>query len=214
MKPLVILLAGLGLLSLVGAIGVDRALIAAKAAKGAKAAPGASTLPTGGLVTMWRLDALSNRLNLFTGGPGGVHQGNEVRNADTHLDFGNFGPGKDMLSVAVQGGDVGGIVDLGSEEQLHQRFGFAQPGGIGQGFASVRVEGGHLVIANGALGPEADEVLTAHAINAQASAALDHIYVLRIGHTDDPTFEMLVKFHVVDFTPGRSVTLRWERLSP
>lgn len=201
MKPVhfaLVAASGLVLLIAAGGVGPNAASIVAPSS-------------SGGLVTMWALDGISNTLNLLTGEPGHVEQDHEVRNANSHLDFGNYFPGE--FTVSIQGGDAGGIVDIGSEKALQDQYGYGETVGGGRGFASLHVEQDAFVVRGGALGPEADAVLSAHGINEHVPIVLDHIYVVRIVRTDDAKAEIVVKLHVVDFQPGRSVTVRWERLS-
>lgn len=96
--------------------------------------------PSGGLVTLWMLDDRANSMSLNTGEPGGVLQGNEIRNRDGQLDFGAYRPGE--FSVGIQGGEMGRIVDLGASADIRERFGYAETVAARQGFASIQVVGG------------------------------------------------------------------------
>ena len=47
---------------------------------------------------------------------------------------------------------------------------------------------------------------------SHAPVNVGHIYVVRLLHRHDSEFERLVKFLVVAYAPGESVTIRWQRI--
>ena len=60
------------------------------------------------------------------------------------ITFGNYG--KDDFAVGAVGFEYGCIVDLGTREELEQRYGYREPVGNGCGFASISRVDGHLMI--------------------------------------------------------------------
>jgi hypothetical protein len=174
---------------------------------------------TGGLATLRPLDGETCSLSLLTGAPGGVVQDHELRNRASHLEFGRYNPGE--FTVGIQGGESGRIVDLGTAEELRQRFEYTDTLPGRQGSSSLHLRDGRFAI-RGRTGdgepfqacPDADRVLAEAAVPHHAPVALDHVYVLRITDRHDPQFELVARLHVVGLEPGQSVTLRWERLTP
>lgn len=92
----------------------------------------------GGITTLYALDPLARTFCFGDGREGGVFQQNEVRNRCSDIDFNNYYQGN--LTVGVEGGRIGTIVDLGSASELEKRYGYSETVGKGQGFASLRVE--------------------------------------------------------------------------
>ena len=183
-------------------------------------APADANAPvTGGLATLRLLDGETCTVSLLTGEPGGTGQGHELRNLDSHFDFGRYNPGE--FTVGIQGGQSGRIVDLGTAEELRLHFGYGDTVPGRQGFSSVHLRDGRFAI-RGKSGsgeafqdcPDADRLLESADVPNHARVALDHLYVLRITDRNDPQFNLVAKLHVVGFVPDQSVTLRWERLTP
>jgi hypothetical protein len=146
---------------------------------------------------------------------GGVLQDKEVRNAGQHLDYDAYYPGE--FTVAIQGGEEGVIVDLGTDDELATRLGATQTVGGGQGFAALALEGarfGH---------PPADHVLDWSPGAADTSytdhlpVKHRHVYLLRVSSRDaeDRVTELLVKLLVVkletDIVEFEWVRLSWEK---
>lgn len=195
------------------------ALLTLAAGDGARGgSPDGQAAPvSGGLATLHLLDGETCSMSLLTGAPGGVVQDHELRNRGSHLVFGRYHAGE--FTVGIQGGEAGTIVDLGTAEELRQRFGYGDTVPGRQGFSSLHLDGRRLLIRGPQGGepfqpcPDADAVFAAGG-GDHAPVALDHVYVLRITDRNDQDSELLAKLHVVGLVEGQSVTLRWERLAP
>lgn len=173
--------------------------------------------PSGGLATMYFHDPLSCKLSFEEGAEGGVIQDYMIKNAGSDIDFGHYNQGQ--FTVGIEGGREGVIVDLGSGDDLKERYGFAETVGGGQGFASIRMEEGALVVLADydeqtvqPLGENTQLFAESRSRNSSAPIGLGHIYVLRLVDRHDPEFSRIVKFKVVEYTPDVSVTLRWVRI--
>ena len=86
-----------------------------------------------------------------------------------------------------------------------------------QGFSSLRMAGGRIVIGtsynNGAVQPLKEaELLAATKSTAQRMVIRGHIYLVRITDRQEQAFERIAKFLVLDHQPGVSATLRWDLL--
>jgi hypothetical protein len=98
----------------------------------------------GGVTTLFALDPLNQSLCFRDAGAGGVFQKNEVRNRCSDLNYGSYYA--EHLTVGVEGARLGAIVDLGTAEDLRKEYGYEETVGHGQGFASVHLEDGKVVI--------------------------------------------------------------------
>jgi hypothetical protein len=139
-------------------------------------------------------DPLRQTLDFESGHYGTVVQDGEVRNRNSHIDFGRLSA--DSLTVGVQGNETGHIVDLGEDAALGKELGGSS------GFAALSLKGGRF--GDG----EADAIFENAAEN-QAPIALDHVYVMRIERTGS---DIVVKLIVVDYDPERRVSFDWVRL--
>lgn len=168
------------------------ALVPASAQIGATATP-ESDADAGSLTTLYVHDPLLCSLDLRRGAPGLIVQQGEVRNKDSHLCLGYY---PDSLTVGIQGGDRGVIVDLGTFAGIGKSSGMRLTGNGGNVFVAI---GADLVRAR----TEALEL----ASTAHAPIQAGHVYLARIA-TDGK--ELLAKLLVLEFRPGESVTLRWQ----
>ncbi len=171
---------------------------------------------TGGVVTLYALDPLARTLCFADGRDGHVFQENEVRNRCSDLDFGSYREGH--FSVGVEGARLGAIVNLGTADELRQRYGYPETVGNGQGFASLRAESGRVLVLKG-VRPHAEQELKESALlfgegagAASASVKLGNIYLVRLTDRRDRAFERVVKLKVIAHTPNESVTIRWQAL--
>ena len=175
------------------------------------------TAPAPGLVTLYQRDPLAARLSLGTGAYGSVFQDHQVKNQQSDLDFGHYHVNE--FSVGIEGARIGAIVDLGTPETLQQEYGYRETVGGGQGFASIRMENGRLVIladlAKRATQPLRKTSALFGELRSQAHAPIhdNHVYVVRIRDEHDRQFERLAKLLVVRYEPGVSVTLRWQAIA-
>lgn len=141
-----------------------------------------------------------------------MEQNGERRNRCSDLEFGGYVPGK--FSSGVEGGRIAAFADLGTEETLAARYSVAETVGGGQAFASIRLDLGKLSIGRKTRQELGGTEVLFGKLQSGANAAISagHIYVLRIGDEHDPTHNVFVKFLVVVYAPGESVTIRWKVL--
>ena len=178
---------------------------------------GAGPTPESGsrLSTLYRHDPLRSAISLATGEDGRYFDGGYVRNRNCDLDFGNNNA--DALTCGIETGRRAVLVDLGSTEDLAKRFGYVEPTGGGQGYASIHYVGGRLVITRAVEGfqplPEGSRLLTGSLEGATAPAVLDHVYLVRIVDARDPAFERIAKILLVGHVAGESATIRWDLLT-
>jgi hypothetical protein len=182
-------------------------LLGSDASRRARSNPDASR---SGLVTLYARDPLAHDFSFSQGRYGGVFEEHMRKNAGADLDFSANHPGE--FTVGIEGTRRGSMVDLGTWDALRQRYGYFETAGGGQGFASIRREGYRFVILKNY---EAQTTQTLKEGNAllrnedHVAVAEDHVYLVRLRDISDPAFELVVKFMVVDYEPGRTVTLRW-----
>ncbi len=120
--------------------------------------------------------------------------------------------------MGIEGARLGAIVDLGTTEDLKKQYGYEETVGAGQGFASIHVEDGKLVILKDRRSQEMQElkqslqVFAEPTSSAKAPVKVGHIYLARITEKGNPTEQVLVKLLVIGHVPGESVTFRWQSL--
>ncbi|MBZ5553162.1 MAG: hypothetical protein LAO21_10615 [Acidobacteriia bacterium] len=169
---------------------------------------------TGGIVTLYALDPLMSTLSFNDGMPGYVVRENLTYNRDSNLAFDIYS--KDSFTVAIQGGQKGMMIDLGTADELRTRYGYIETVGNPQGFSSIHLEGGAAFIIKDhktrTFQPlkEFGALLKGTKWDSSAPIALGHIYLARI--FDDHDLEIVVKLKVLTYLPGQAVTIRWERL--
>lgn len=180
--------------------------------------------PVGGLITLYALDSLSSSLCFTDGQAGHVFQAYQVKNRCSNLDFGTYSP--NSFTVGVQGNEQGVIVDLGNALELFERYKYLDGVGKKQGFASLHVENGQVVISGELydLKARVKEPLRMHPLAessmlfqkgktlASAPVKLGHIYLIRVIDQGSIENKLIVKLLVVEFRPSESVTFRWEVL--
>ena len=170
----------------------------------------------GGVVTLYALDPLSRTFCFADGRDGHVFQNHEVQNRCSDIDFNNYNAGG--LSVGIEGGRVGTIIDLGNGNELRQRYGYEETVGNGQGFASLRAEDGRVVILKGRRSQAVQELRESGLLfqegrpSASAPTRLGNIYLVRLTDRNDKAFQRIVKLMVISHVPNESVTIRWQIL--
>jgi predicted RNA-binding protein with TRAM domain len=134
------------------------------------------------------------------------------------LNFNSYSP--NGFSVGIEGGREGVIIDLGTPEELKGKYGYSETVGGGQGFASIDVKSGKALILKDYKSGKLQELTNSAELfrspsdeTASVPVKLGHVYLLRITDTSDKTFEMFAKVLVVAYTPGESVTVRWQVMS-
>src|SRR5262245_5294056 len=106
----------------------------------------ASTLPPSSTITtLYSNDPIAHSLCFADGREGGSIQNGGVFNRCSHIEFDNYKAGN--LSVAIEGGEVGRIIDLGTGRDLSKLYGYGETVGNGQGFASIEFRDGKIWIA-------------------------------------------------------------------
>lgn len=174
----------------------------------------------GGIATLYALDPLARTLCFDDGKDGQVFQADEVRNRCSHIDFNNYNEG--ALTVGIQGGQNGMIVDLGTSDELQRQYGYEETVGKGNGFASLQARASSILIAKDRKSKTLQEVKEAAVLfqspapgkgsKDNALIASGHIYLARLFDRNNQAPTILLKILVLAYTPGESVTFRWERL--
>jgi len=171
----------------------------------------------GGIFTMYVHDPLARTMCFSDGKEGFGFVDNDWRNRCSDLGY-ILASGGSLVS-GVEVNRVAAIVDLGTPDELRQRYGFEEAPGGATGFASLHLAGNKLMILKQDLGKpeyqrlqESAKLFTELAPSATAPIKLGHIYLVRIADKNDTSFQQLVKLMVIAFRPEESVTLRWESL--
>lgn len=171
----------------------------------------------GAIFTLYALDPLARALCFRDGREGLMFRSNRMTNRCSDLSFSLAGGGS--LVTGIEANRVGAIIDLGTADELRDRYGYDDADGGGEGFASLRVQADKLVILKEdnpqeKLQPlrEAQALFSAVRPSANAPVKLGHIYLLRIADTKDSSFQLIVKLMVISYRPNEAVTLRWELL--
>lgn len=175
---------------------------------------GKSDGPATGIATLYCNDPLSSSWSFKDDEEGHVFQDHMVKNGGSDISFNGYA--ENSFSVGIEGGVQGAIIDLGSADSLQKKFGYSETVSGGQGFASIRMEGGGFVILKD-YGKQTTQPLTeanyilGDVTGTCASAPVHdgHIYLMRLTDRHEPNFERIVKFKVIAYRPGESVTLRW-----
>lgn len=164
-----------------------------------------------GFVELMANDPLRHTFSFGRGAFGSVIQDNTIRNSESDIEYSNYYAGE--LSVGIQGGESGVIVDLGSDDSVASQLGVTQTLGSGQGYA-------HLVLSSGRFSlPAANTVLdTLPPEMGHAKPQLGHVYVVRVvdpPSQGDPVSpkDLLVKLLVVGLREQHEVAFEWERLN-
>jgi len=121
--------------------------------------------------------------------------------------------------VGFQGNEKGVLIDLGTAEELKEKYGYSETVGGGQGYASIRFQGRTIVILREYKTGGVTPLKEAKALfekptddSSHLPVQLGHIYLARITDGNDRNYEMVVKLIVVGYRPGESVTIRWDVL--
>ena len=179
---------------------------------------GAQPRKRSGIFTMYALDPLSRTFCFNDGKEGMAIANNQFGNRCSDLSYSLAGNGVFVAGIEVN--RVAAIVDLGTSNQLRERYGFEDADNGGVGFASLRLEGNKITILQEdnttpvwqAL-KESPQLFTDVKASANAPIKLGHIYLVRIADTKDKNFQHIAKLMVISYRPEESVTLRWELMS-
>lgn len=169
------------------------------------------------ITTLYALDPAASSLCLADGDEGQVIRQGVVYNRCSHIEFDHYNAGS--LTVAVQGGEQGQIVDLGTADDLKKKYGYSETVSSGQGFASISFRDGKIQIRKAGSKSELQELTEGQQMlqepvkgGAAAVAKPGHIYLARITDRSNKDFQILVKILVLRAAAGDSVTFRWELL--
>jgi len=176
---------------------------------------------SGGIVTLYPRDALASSLCFKDGKDGLIIQQGEILNRCSHLRLEEhkepFGS-DEQISIGVQGGQLGMLLDLGEEAQLTQKYNNRDwPGAV---FTSIHLSDGNVKILKSRQKREFQELkeamplLQADVSQMKASGTLPifvgHIYLGRILDRNDKSSDLWVKILVLAYVPGQAVTFRWQ----
>ena len=171
----------------------------------------------GGIFTMYVHDPLARTMCFSDGKEGFAFVNNEWRNRCSDLSYILASNGS--LASGIEVNRVAAIVDLGTPDELRQRYGFEEAQDGATGFASLHLAGAKIKILKQDLGrpeyqplQEGPKLFTELTPSANAPIKLGHIYLVRIADKKDTNFQQLVKLMVIAFRPEEAVTLRWELL--
>jgi len=174
--------------------------------------------PKTSIATMFARDPLTQSVCFKDGGPGAAFQEGQTRNRCSDLNFNSYSP--NGFTVGIEGGRHGVIIDLGTPEELKGKYGYSETVGHGQGFASIDVRDGKALILKDYKTGRTQEIReSAELFRAPSDSyssipvKLGHVYLMRITDRNDKSFEMVAKLLVVAYTPGESVTVRWQVIS-
>jgi hypothetical protein len=169
----------------------------------------------GGIFTMYALDPLARTLCFSDGKEGMAIVNTDWGNRCSDLSFsgGSLVSGIEINRIAV-------IVDLGTPDQLRERYGFEDAAGGGTGFASLHLQGDKIMVLKQDLKQPEFQPLEESARlfgeagqSANAPIKLGHIYLVRIvDKKDKSSQQLLAKLMVIAYRPDEAVTLRWELL--
>jgi len=171
----------------------------------------------GGIFTMYVHDPLARTMCFSDGKEGFAFVDNDWRNRCSDLSYIPASGGS--LASGIEVNRVAAIIDLGTPDELRQRYGFEEAQGGATGFASLHLNGNKIMILKQDLSrpeyqplQEGPKLFTEVAPSATAPIKLGHIYLVRIADKKDTSFQQFVKLMVIAFRPEEAVTLRWESL--
>jgi hypothetical protein len=166
---------------------------------------------------MYVHDPLARTMCFSDGKEGFAFVDNDWRNRCSDLSY-VLASGGSLIS-GIEVNRVAAIVDLGTPDELRQRYGFEEASGGATGFASLHLAGDKIKILKQDLSKpeyqplqEGPKLFTEVAPSATAPIKLGHIYLVRIADKKETSFQQLVKLMVIAYRPEESVTLRWELL--
>ena len=170
-----------------------------------------------GVFTLYALDPLTRTLCFSDGKEGMQFLNNQWENRCSDLSYSLAGNGSFVTGIELN--RTAAIVDLGTANDLRGRYGFEDADNGGVGFASLRLDGGKVMIlqednSKPVWQPlqEGPRLFTDLKASANAPIKLGHIYLVRIADQKDKGFQQIVKLMVIAYRPEEAVTVRWELL--
>lgn len=171
----------------------------------------------GGIFTIYAVDPLARTLCFSDGKEGMVFTNTDWGNRCSDLAYSSAAGGS--FVSGIERDRLAAIVDLGTADELRNRYGFEDAQGGGTGFASLHLQGDKVMVLKQDLSTqefqplqEGSRLFTDVGANAAAPIKLGHIYLVRIADKKDRNTQHLVKLMVIAHRPEESVTLRWESL--
>lgn len=171
----------------------------------------------GGIFTMYVLDPLARTMCFSDGKEGFAFVNNDWGNRCSDLSYSLAGNGS--LVSGIEANRVAAIVDLGTPDELRERYGFEDAAGGGTGFASLHLNGDKIMVLKEDIRTpefqplqEGRKLFTEVGPSATAPIKLGHIYLVSVADKKDKGFQQLVKLMVIAYRPDEAVTLRWESL--
>ena len=171
----------------------------------------------GGIFTIYAVDPLARTLCFTDGKEGMVFTNTDWGNRCSDLTYSAASGGS--LVSGIEKDRLAAIVDLGTADELRNRYGFEDAQGGGTGFASLHLQGDKVMVLKQDLSTqefqplqEGPKLFTDVGPNATAPIKLGHIYLVRIADKKDRSTQQFVKLMVIAFRPDEAVTLRWEPL--
>ena len=170
-----------------------------------------------GIFTMYAMDPLARTLCLTDGKEGMAFVNNKWENRCSDLSYTPAGNGS--LVSGIELNRVAAIVDLGTANDLRGRYGYDDAENGGVGFASLRLEGGKIMVLQDDSNPsrltwqplQEAAKLTELKSSANAPIHLGHIYLLRIADSRNKNSQQIdIKLMVIAYRPEEAVTVRWE----
>jgi hypothetical protein len=168
------------------------------------------------IATLLAQDDLACAFDFRAGRSGGRIEDGEIRLEDAQLAFGAFA--RDRMTVGFVHDEHAALLDLGIlyvEPDVRAR----------DGAAEFAVSAFHTLAFDGTRfsyrGPgedvrfldQADRILGPLPSGPRELApVVGHVYLLRVRRDDARATDELFKLEVIDFQPGRSLTIRWARL--
>ena len=174
----------------------------------------------GGIFTLYAVDPLARTLCFTDGKEGMAFVNNKWENRCSDLSYTLAGNGS--LVTGIELNRMATIVDLGTANDLRGRYSYEDAENGGVGFASLRLEGGKVMILQDDNGKfkaswqpleEGPKLFAEAKSSANAPIQLGHIYLVRIVDSKDKSFQQLVKLIVIAYRPEEAVTVRWELLN-
>lgn len=180
---------------------------------------GTQSRKTTGIFTMYALDPLARTLCLTDGKEGMRISNNQWGNRCSDLSFSLGSSGSLVAGIEVD--RVAAIVDLGTNNDLRERYGFDDAENGSVGFASIRLEGENklTILQEDNTKPvwtklkEGAQLFADARASANVPIKLGHIYLVRIGDAKNKSFQQIAKVMVIGYRPEESVTVRWELLT-
>jgi hypothetical protein len=171
----------------------------------------------GGIFTMYAVDPLARTLCFSDGKEGMAFVKTDWGNRCSDLSFIIASGGTFVSGIEVD--RLAAILDLGTADELRNRYGFEDANGGGTGFASLHLQDDKIMVLKQDLSrqefqplQEGSKLFTDVGPSVTAPIKLGHIYLVRIADKKDKSTQQLVKLMVIAFRPEEAVTLRWESL--